>query len=232
MVKYCCNAFHALKVTFANEIGTICNELGVDPHAVMNIFKSDERLNISRAYLTPGFAFGGSCLPKDLRALTYRAKELDLNLPLLQSIIPSNDEQVERAVQTVLAAGKRRIGILGLSFKAGTDDLRESQLVRLAKRLLGEGCEIRIWDPHVALGQLVGSNRQFIHEVIPHIGALIADKLEDVIAHAEVVVIGTKLVDKKRLLAQLKHDQLLLDISDATPLDGARLRLQAAVNAD
>lgn len=192
MVKYVCNAFHALKVAFANEIGTLCNALDVDPAKVTEIFVSDDKLNISKAYLKPGFAFGGSCLPKDLRALTYSAKEHDLRVPLLESIMPSNVEHIERAVDTILSTEKKKIGILGLSFKPGTDDLRESPMVHLVKRLLGEGCEVRIWDPNVALGQLIGSNRQFIQDAIPHIGSLLRADAGEVVAHADVIVATTK----------------------------------------
>jgi len=192
MVKYVCNAFHALKVAFANEIGTLCKGLDADPAKVTEIFLADDKLNISKAYLKPGFAFGGSCLPKDLRALTYSAKELDIRVPLLESIMPSNVEHIERAVDTVLATEKRKIGILGLSFKPGTDDLRESPMVHLVKRLLGEGCQIQIWDPNVALGQLIGSNRQFIQDAIPHIGSLLRNEVADVIGNADVVVVTTK----------------------------------------
>lgn len=192
MVKYVCNAFHALKVAFANEIGTLCNALSVDPAKVTEIFVSDDKLNISKAYLKPGFAFGGSCLPKDLRALTYSAKEHDLRVPLLESIMPSNVEHIERAVDTILSTEKKKIGILGLSFKPGTDDLRESPMVHLVKRLLGEGCEVRIWDPNVALGQLIGSNRQFIQDAIPHIGSLLRADAGEVVGHADVIVATTK----------------------------------------
>jgi len=212
MVKYVCNCFHAVKVSFANEIGTLCKEMDVDTEAVIEVFKSDTRLNISPAYLAPGFAFGGSCLPKDLRALTYRAKELDLNLPLLGSILPSNDEHLNRAVDAVLHAGKKRIGILGLSFKAETDDLRESPLVQLIKRLIGEGCSIQVWDPYVSLGQLVGSNRQFIEEVIPHIGSLLVPDLSDVIRAAEVVAVGTRAVSGRTLEELVRPDQIVIDL--------------------
>ena len=187
-----CNAFHALKVAFANEIGTLCNALDVDPAKVTEIFVSDDKLNISKAYLKPGFAFGGSCLPKDLRALTYSAKEHDLRVPLLESIMPSNLEHIERAVDSILSTEKKKVGILGLSFKPGTDDLRESPMVHLVKRLLGEGCEVRIWDPNVALGQLIGSNRQFIQDAIPHIGSLLRADAGEVVGHADVIVATTK----------------------------------------
>lgn len=212
MVKYVCNSFHALKVGFANEIGAICKQLSVDAETVTKIYTSDTRLNISKAYLTPGFAFGGSCLPKDLRALAYRAKEMDLKLPLLESIMPSNNEHIERAVQAILSTDKRRVAVLGLSFKAGTDDLRESPMVQLVKRLLGEGCQLKVWDKNVALGQLIGSNRQFIQDTIPHIGSLLSDNLDEVIADAEVIVVGTKAIDKHELLAKLRPSQTVIDI--------------------
>jgi GDP-mannose 6-dehydrogenase len=212
MVKYLSNAFHAVKVTFANEVGTLCKHLGVDAQAVTDIFTSDTRLNISRAYLSPGFAFGGSCLPKDVRALTYKAKELDLKLPLLESLLPSNSEHVERAVEAVMRTNKRKIAQLGLSFKAGTDDLRESPQVQLVKRLLGEGYEVKVWDQDVSLGRLAGSNRQYIEEVIPHIGSLLSSDLEQVLREAEIVIIGNKSVGQDELAKYLRTNQLVIDL--------------------
>lgn len=217
MVKYVSNAFHALKVGFANEIGTLCKHLDVDSHAVAKIFASDSRLNISPAYLSPGFAFGGSCLPKDLRALAYRGRELDLKLPLLDSILPSNAEHLERSVVAVLGTRKRKVAMLGLSFKSGTDDLRESPQVQLIKRLLGEGCQVRVWDPQVSLGQIVGSNRQYIDEVIPHIGSLLSTNLEEVVQEAEVVIIGTKSVQKNELTNVLRSNQQIIDLVNLDP---------------
>lgn len=226
MAKYVSNAFHALKVDFANEVGTLSKQLGVDAQAVTEIFTSDTRLNISPAYLTPGFAFGGSCLPKDLRALEYRSKELDLRLPLLTAILPSNAEHLERAVEAVLRTRGKRIALLGLSFKSGTDDLRESPQVQLAKRLLGEGCQLRIWDEHVSLGGLTGSNRQFIEEVIPHIGSLLEASLQQVVESAEVVVIGTKSVDMEDLARYLRPDQIMVDLVNVrrSPLLNSRVK--------
>jgi len=212
MVKYMCNAYHAVKVGFANEIGTLCREMHVDTQAVTEIFLSDTKLNVSQAYLRPGFAFGGSCLPKDLRALTYRAKELDLKLPLLEALMPSNVAHIERAVESVLRMNKRKIGVLGLSFKSGTDDLRESPLVHMVKRLLGEGCDCRIWDENVRLGQLIGSNRQFIEETIPHIGTLLCTTLEEALDSAEVVILGTKLADREDLERRLQPGMMVLDL--------------------
>jgi GDP-mannose 6-dehydrogenase len=219
MTKYLSNAFHALKVDFANEVGTLCKHMGVDAEAVTEIFVSDTRLNISPAYLSPGFPFGGSCLPKDVRALTYRAKELDLKLPLLESLLPSNTEHLERAVEVVLRTNKRKIAQLGLSFKAGTDDLRESPQVQLIKRLLGEGCEVRIWDRDVSLGRLAGSNRQYIEEVIPHIGSLLSADLEEVLRNAEVVIVANKSIERDELLKHLCPRQTVIDLVN---LDKAR----------
>ncbi|MGB7601050.1 MAG: nucleotide sugar dehydrogenase [Candidatus Sulfotelmatobacter sp.] len=212
MVKYVCNAWHAVKVSFANEIGTLAKELGVDAEAVTEIFTADTKLNISPTYLKPGFAFGGSCLPKDVRALSYRAKELDLNLPLFQSILPSNEEHLDRAVEMVLATGKKKIAVLGLSFKAATDDLRESPQVQLVKRLLGEGRQIRIWDDNVSLGHLIGSNRQYIEEVIPHIGSLLSTSMKEVVGDAEVVVIATRGLNKEELRRCLRPDHTVIDL--------------------
>ena len=212
MVKYVCNAFHALKVTFANEIGSLCRQLEVDACAVTKIFTADKKLNISKAYLQPGFAFGGSCLPKDLRALTYHAKQLDLDLPLLRAILPSNQAHLERAVEAVLGTKCKRIGVLGLSFKAGTDDLRESPSVQLIKRILGEGCEVQVWDKDVSLGRLTGSNRQFIQDEIPHIGARLSTNLADVIKQSEVIVIGTTALSNDDLQAMIRPDQIVVDL--------------------
>jgi GDP-mannose 6-dehydrogenase len=212
MAKYVSNAFHAVKVGFANEVGTLCKHLGVDTQTVTRIFTSDTKLNISSAYLSPGFAFGGSCLPKDLRALAYKAKELDLSLPLLESILPSNAQHVERAVDVILRSNKRKISVLGLSFKAGTDDLRESPQVQLIKRLLGEGCQLRIWDKDVSLGRLAGSNRQYIEEVIPHIGSLLSTDLEEVVRSGDIVIIGTKSVAKAELAKLLRAGQVVVDL--------------------
>src|SRR5579871_6583739 len=212
MVKYASNAFHAVKVSFANELGTLAKRLGVDTQQMAEIFTSDTRLNISPAYLSPGFAFGGSCLPKDVRALSYRARELDLKLPLIESLMPSNQEHIERAVEIVLGTQKRRIAQLGLSFKAGTDDLRESPHVQLVKRLLGEGCDVKIWDRDVSLGRLAGSNRQYIEEVIPHIGSLLSPDLEQVVRGAEVVILGNRSTDKKLLSKYLRPEQIVIDL--------------------
>lgn len=212
MVKYACNTFHALKVAFANEIGVLCKEMEVDTQAVIEIFMSDTKLNVSTAYLTPGFAFGGSCLPKDVRALTYRAKELDQDLPLLGAIMPSNEAHIQRAVEAVVKTGRKKVGVLGLSFKAKTDDLRESPMVQVVKRLLGEGCQILIWDRDVTMGRLVGSNRQYIEEEIPHIGSLLRNNLLEVIPGSEVIVIGTHALEVAALRSVLDPSQFIVDL--------------------
>ena len=190
MLKYACNGFHALKVTFANEVGRLGKNLGVDSREVMRLLCQDTRLNISPAYLRPGFAFGGSCLPKDLKALLYLAKEGDVDLPMLQGVLPSNREHIERAAEMVLATGRRAVGLAGLSFKAGTDDLRESPLVLLAERFIGKGLNLRIYDPDVQLARLVGANRRYIEETIPHIASLMCVDASALVAHAEVLVLG------------------------------------------
>lgn len=210
MLKYSCNAWHALKVAFANEMGTLAKAFEADAEVVTEMFLADTRLNVSSSYLRPGFAFGGSCLPKDLRALNYRAKEADLRLPVLGSVLSSNDSHLERAVQMILETGKKRIGLLGLSFKEGTDDLRESPHVQLVKRLLGEGRQVRVWDDQVSLGRLIGSNRQYIEETIPHIGSLLAKTLAEAVADAELVVVGTH-VSTEDLRRHLRKDHIVMD---------------------
>jgi GDP-mannose 6-dehydrogenase len=190
MVKYADNAWHALKVGFANEVGSLCKALGVDAHRVMDIFCQDVKLNLSPYYLKPGFAFGGSCLPKDLRALLYKAKTLDVQLPILASVLPSNQLQIERGVQAVVEKGNRRVGVLGFSFKAGTDDLRESPMVELAERLIGKGYDLRFYDRNVSLACLHGANRDYILNRIPHISRLMVPTVQDVLEHAQTIVIG------------------------------------------
>jgi len=191
MVKYAANAWHALKVCFANEMGDACAALGADAQEVMRIFRLDRKLNISEAYLRPGFAFGGSCLPKDLRALVHAVTRADVALPLLSSILPANESQIRQAVDAVLATGKRRIGVVGLAFKAGTDDLRESPMVTLVESLIGKGCQVRILDRHVSIARLVGANRRYIQEEIPHISSLMCQSPRELLDHAETLVIGS-----------------------------------------
>jgi GDP-mannose 6-dehydrogenase len=188
MLKYACNSFHALKVTFANEIGALCRRLEIDSHRVMELFTLDRKLNISPAYLKPGFAFGGSCLPKDLRALIYRAKEVDVSMPVLGSVLESNRLHIQRVLDEILRTKQKRIGILGLSFKVGTDDLRESPIVTLVEALIGKGCQIRIYDEEVALAKLFGANKAFIEQEIPHIASLMFDDIDEVIRESQIVV--------------------------------------------
>ena len=192
MTKYADNSFHGLKIAFANELGAICRALGVDSHKMMDVFHADRKLNISAAYLRPGFAFGGSCLPKDLRGLVYAARRADVSVPLLSHVLPSNEEHLRRALELVTASGRRKIGLFGLSFKPGTDDLRESPLVEIAERLLGKGYDLRIHDANVALSRLMGANREFIEGRLPHLGNLLSNSVDEVFAHAEVCVVGCK----------------------------------------
>ncbi len=212
MVKYGDNCWHALKIGFANELGNLCKSLGIDGHAVMKIFCQDRKLNISPAYLMPGFAFGGSCLPKDLRALSYRAKMHDVQMPILFSILPSNEMQVNKGLQLILAPGHRRIGILGFSFKAGTDDLRESPIIELIERLIGKGYDLRIYDKNVNVASLVGANRDFILNRIPHISRLMVGDIDAVLSHAQTVVVGTKDPDFSSVLDRLHDGQVLVDL--------------------
>lgn len=212
MLKYASNAYHALKVCFANEIGDVCEALGVDAQEVMRIFCVDRKLNVSGAYLRPGFAFGGSCLPKDVRALLYAATHADVSLPLLSTVLPSNEAQIRRAVDAVLAARKKRIGIIGLAFKAGTDDLRESPMVTLVEALIGKGCQVRILDHNVSVARLVGANRAYIEEEIPHIASLMCNSADELLEHAEVVVVGSTDKDVSELLSYVRPDQEVVDL--------------------
>ena len=225
MMKYCCNNFHALKITFANETARLCGALGVDPFEVMNLVCKDTQLNISPAYLKPGYAFGGSCLPKDLRATSYLAKMRDVELPMLNGILQSNRAHIDLAREKVLATGKRKVGLLGLSFKPGTDDLRESPLVTLAEQLIGKGVELQIFVQDVLLSRLLGANRRFIEQHLPHIGDLLQPELEDVIRNAEVLIVG---VANKTVVEGLKQharaDQVVIDLvasQDGGPASGA-----------
>jgi len=212
MMKYTSNAWHALKVCFANEIGNMCKRVGVDSHEVMDIFCRDEKLNLSAYYMKPGFAFGGSCLPKDVRALQYRAKELDVDLPVIQSILPSNRLQIQRAIDEVLETGRKQVGILGFSFKAGTDDLRESPMVILAEALLGKGIKLCIYDRNVSLARLVGSNKQYIEEQIPHLSSLLCESIDDVIDRSEVIVIGNQAPEFAKALVRCRRNQIVIDL--------------------
>jgi GDP-mannose 6-dehydrogenase len=210
--KYVDNSWHALKVAFGNEIGNICKELHIDSHRVMEIFCEDTKLNISPCYLRPGFAFGGSCLPKDLRALTYEARRNDLRVPVLESILPSNQGQIERAVRLVAAKKQQRIGVLGFSFKAGTDDLRESPMVELIERLIGKGYDLRLFDRNVHLSQLVGANREYVLNTIPHLAKLMASSIEEILDHAELILIGNSDRLYCESLSRLSPRQAVIDM--------------------
>jgi GDP-mannose 6-dehydrogenase len=211
MVKYADNAWHALKVGFANEIGNVCKALDIDGHRLMDIFCQDTKLNLSGCYLKPGFAFGGSCLPKDLRALLYKAKTLDLALPILAAILPSNEQQIERGVRAVIEKGSRQVGILGFSFKAGTDDLRESPVVELTERLIGKGYDLRVYDSNVRLASIHGTNRDYILNHIPHISGLMVQSIEEILAHARTIVIGNAAPEFREVPGRLADGQTLID---------------------
>jgi GDP-mannose 6-dehydrogenase len=213
MLKYCCNNFHALKITFANETARLCEALGVDPFEVMNLVCEDTQLNISKAYLKPGFAFGGSCLPKDLRATMYLAKTRDVELPMLSGILASNRLHLDRAIAKVMESGARRIGMIGLSFKTGTDDLRESPLVAMAEHFIGKGLQLAIYDPEVSLSRLLGANKRFIEHSIPHIGSLMRTDVESVIRDSELIVVGINDANALAALRAMARDyQAVLDL--------------------
>lgn len=212
MVKYASNAFHGLKVAFANEIGNLAAAQGLDGRDVMDVLIRDTKLNISPAYLRPGFAFGGSCLPKDLRALRQQAKNLDVDTGLIDSILPSNERQVDRAFELVAAGGRRPVGVLGLSFKSGTDDLRESPVVELVERLIGKGFSVRVFDPNVALADLIGSNREYIEAEIPHISSVMTSSPAAAVEEAEVVVVAGDSPGFDAVLEQLPEGVDIVDL--------------------
>jgi GDP-mannose 6-dehydrogenase len=212
MIKYACNAFHALKVSFANEIGNICDNLDIDSHEVMDIFCRDDKLNISACYLKPGFAFGGSCLPKDLRAILYKAKGLDLELPVLSSILPSNDLQVKKGFRLVEKIGKKKVGVLGISFKPGTDDLRESPMVELIEKLLGKGYQISIYDREVSLSRLIGANKRYIETVIPHVASLMKESAQEVVRDSDVIIVGNKIKEFEEVVFNTDQNKTILDM--------------------
>jgi len=223
MMKYCCNNFHALKITFANETARLCEALEVDPFEVMHLVCQDRQLNISPAYLRPGFAFGGSCLPKDLRATSYLARTHDVELPMLNGILESNRLHLNRAIDKVLASGARRVAMIGLSFKTGTDDLRESPLVMLAEALIGKGVKLSVFDPDVSLSRLLGANKRFIEAHLPHIGELVSDDLDATLGGAELIVVGTNnKVVLDALASKVTPDRKLLDLVNvgAAGIDG------------
>jgi GDP-mannose 6-dehydrogenase len=216
MIKYASNTWHALKVCFANEIGNLCKRLEIDSHEVMDIFCRDQKLNLSSYYMKPGFAFGGSCLPKDVRALQYRAKEVDLEMPVIQSILGSNQLQIQHALEQVMDNGKKRIGLLGFSFKAGTDDLRESPIVILAEALLGKGYELRIYDKNVSLARLVGANKEYINKQIPHLSSLLCETIDEVIDNSDVIVVGNATPEFSDALKKSRSEQVIVDLVRVT----------------
>ena len=213
MVKYVCNCFHALKVSFANEVGVLCKAFGIDSHRVMEVFCQDTKLNLSPYYLKPGFACGGSCLPKDVRALTYKAKTADVDVAVLDAILSSNRRHIERAVDMVLRTGKKRIGVLGLSFKTGTDDLRESPMVTLIEALIGKGLHVTIFDREVEVARLFGANKEYIEQEIPHISSLMRRRLEEVLDHAEVVVLTKRSDEYRAALEERTQAPLIIDLA-------------------
>lgn len=213
MIKYVSNTYHALKICFANEIADLCDALGSDAQEVMRVFRMDHKLNVSEAYLTPGFAFGGSCLPKDVRAMLCAARINAVDLPLLASIMPSNEKQIREAIDDVLRLKKKRIGVVGLAFKPNTDDLRESPIVTMVEALIGKGCDVRILDPNVVMARLHGANRQYIETEIPHISSLLCEDVEALLEHAEVLVISARSEDAAEALAGARPDQTIIDLT-------------------
>ncbi|HET60242.1 MAG TPA: UDP-glucose/GDP-mannose dehydrogenase family protein [Chloroflexi bacterium] len=223
MVKYTCNAFHALKVVFGNEIGTLAKANGVDGQEVMDIICQDKQLNISTAYLRPGYAFGGSCLPKDLRAILYRAKELDVELPMLGTLLQSNHQHVEMSIKMVERIGKHKIGVLGLSFKAETDDVRESPVITLIETLIGRGYQVRIYDEKIQLARLVGANKAFLEKGIPHITTLMCATMEELIDQSEVLVVANSAAEFRQIGEKMKPGQFLIDLVGIAKAAGSQI---------
>ena len=223
MIKYTSNTWHAVKVVFANEIGNLCKKVGVDSHDVMDIFCQDTKLNLSSYYMKPGFAFGGSCLPKDVRALQYRAKEVDLVMPLINAVLGSNRMQIDHALDRIVETGKKKIGLLGFSFKAGTDDLRESPIVILAEKLLGKGYSLCIYDKNVSLAKLVGANKQYIEEQIPHLSQHLCDTTDELVDRSEVIVVGNGSPEFADALTRTRPDQIVIDLV-RIPLDVSKVK--------
>jgi GDP-mannose 6-dehydrogenase len=224
MVKYSDNAFHALKVTFANEIGMVCKKLQIDSHEVMDIFCKDTKLNLSKVYLRPGFAFGGSCLPKDLRALSYQARQCDVDTPVLNAIMTSNSSHVRSLINKIIGLGRKRVGFLGMTFKPDTDDLRESPLVEVIESLLGKGFPVKIYDRNVMTSRLIGANKRFIEEHIPHLSSILVDRIEDVVETAEVVVVGYVSPEFIPALKRMRTDQMIIDLARVSGYEGLAAR--------
>jgi GDP-mannose 6-dehydrogenase len=223
MMKYTSNTWHALKVVFANEIGNLCKKLDVDSHEVMDIFCRDDKLNLSPYYLKPGFAFGGSCLPKDVRALQYRAKEMDVEMPMISQILPSNRGQIQQAVDQILETGRKQVGLLGFSFKAGTDDLRESPMVILAEALLGKGISLKIYDRNVSMAKLVGANKEYIVKQIPHLSTLLCQTIREVVDGSDVIVVGNQAPEFAAAVTSCRADQIVIDLV-RLPVSGALMK--------
>jgi GDP-mannose 6-dehydrogenase len=213
MLKYASNSYHALKVSFANEIGNACEVLGADAQEVMKIFCMDTKLNVSPAYLRPGFAFGGSCLPKDVRALIHATRHCDLDMPVISRIMPSNDRQIQQGIDRVLATGRRRVGVLGLAFKPETDDLRESPMVTLVESLIGKGCDVRVYDRNVNIARLTGANKAHIEETIPHITTLMCESEQEILSHSDVLVVTSGGEVTQRIARAVKPEQMIVDLT-------------------
>jgi GDP-mannose 6-dehydrogenase len=224
MVKYADNAWHALKIGFINEIGNVSKALGLDGYKLMELFCQDTKLNISPYYMKPGFSFGGSCLPKDLRALTSKARAINVSLPIINAILPSNELQIKHGLDMVIEKGNKKVGILGLSFKAGTDDIRESPMIEITERLLGKGYDIKIYDPNVRLSFLIGANRDYLINRIPHISKLITDSIEAVLKHADTIVIGNNSEEFRDILSRISRNHRIIDlvrVSDPVNVEGS-----------
>ena len=212
MIKIVCNVYHALKITFANEIGNVCKQYGIDSHHVMDIFCNDKKLNISPAYLKPGYAFGGSCLPKDIHGLLYLARQTNVELPVIESILPSNELQIRTAMNMIIKTGKKKIGFLGLSFKEGTDDLRSSAQVELIERLIGKGFDICVYDQNVSIARLIGANKAYIEKEIPHISTLMTNSIQKVLETCDVIVVANKEKAFEKVVEMVKPNQMIIDL--------------------